>query len=130
MKTRAEIVAIRIISLSDMYTANNQFTEKYAQDNPDVIKDLLYELGIDIKQPYEHQVNTHRNFFNKEYTGSRWVGYERTDQAWLESGYASQEAIDKSCGSRLLTDLYRSKGLTTDRIAGVWNDEDKQEEGK
>lgn len=123
-KTTAEIAAIRIISLSELHKLKPEYTEKYASENPDTLKWILYDLGIDINQPYEHQFITHRNNFNEIYTGSRWVGYERIDKYWLESGYASQEARDKAKGSKLLVDLYRSKGLSTDRVSGVWEAED------
>jgi len=44
-------------------------------------------------------------------TCDRFVGNERTDKEWIESGYASREAKDKSSGSKLLTDIYRQKGM-------------------
>lgn len=125
---KAEIVALRIISLSELHRMDNSFTEKSISEySTEKLKQLLHELGIDTSQTYEHQIIPHRNNLNEIYTGSRWVGCERTDTEWLCSGYASQEAKDKAKGSRLLVDLYRNKGLSTDRLAGVWADEDKQE---
>jgi hypothetical protein len=126
---KAEIVALRVISLSELHHMDNSFTEKSISEyNTEKLKQLLHGLGIDTNQTYEHQILPHRNSLNKIYTGSRWVGCERTDEEWLNSGYASQEAKDKAKGSRLLVDLYRNKGLSTDRLAGVWADEDVQKE--
>lgn len=121
----ADIAAIRVISLSELYKADPKFTELYAMQNEAELKQILYKAGIDTNQSYEHQVLQHRNNFNEIYDGSRWVGLERIDSDWINSGLASREAKDKASGSRLLVDLYRSKGLTTDRLGGVWEDEDE-----
>ena len=126
----SDIVAIRAVSLSELYKADPKFTEKYAMENPDELKQVLYDSGIDTNQPYEHQFNQHRNNFNEVYHGSRFVGLERIDAAWLQSGLASREAKDKAKGNKLLVDLYRSKGLTTDRIGGVFEPEDFEQETK
>lgn len=126
----SEIAAIRIVSLSELYAADNKFTEMYAMqpENEDELMQVLYDAGIDLNQPWEHQFNTHRNNFNEVYTGSRFVGLERIDKDWLLSGVASREAIDKAKGNKLLVDLYRSKGLTTDRLGGVFEPEDFEQE--
>ncbi|MFM7856851.1 MAG: hypothetical protein ACKO96_34230 [Flammeovirgaceae bacterium] len=120
----SDIVAIRIVSLSELYKADPKFTEKYAMENEAELKQVLYDSGIDLNQPYEHQFNQHRNNFNEVYHGSRFVGLERIDADWLQSGLASREAKDKAKGNKLLIDLYRSKGLTTDRLGGVFEPED------
>ena len=126
----SDIAAIRIVSLSELYAADKKFTEMYAMqlENEKELMQVLYDAGIDLNQPWEHQFNQHRNNFNEVYTGSRWVGLERIDQAWLQSGVASREAIDKAKGNKLLIDLYRSKGLTTDRLGGVFEPEDFEQE--
>lgn len=126
----SEIAAIRIVSLSELYAANNKFTEMYSMqpENEKELMQVLYAAGIDLNQPWEHQFNTHRNNFNEVYNGSRWVGLERIDKQWLSSGLASREAIDKAKGNKLLVDLYRSKGLTTDRLGGVFEPEDFEQE--
>ncbi len=62
-----------------------------------------------------------------------WFGSERLCEEWLNSGYASKEAKDKAKGSRLLDELYRSRGLTEDVLAAAeekdkwnpWKDEDE-----
>lgn len=117
------IVALKIISLSELYQNNSKYTEKYFQENPSEISDILWDLGVNIKDYYEVQFNEHRNAFGKIYTGSRWVGSERTDNLWVKSDYASREAKDKATGNKLLADIYRSKGLSDDRLNGVWQSE-------
>jgi hypothetical protein len=119
-----DIVALKEISLSELQTIDSRFTEEWVEQNPKELEAILSGLGLDINQPYEKQYNTHRNKFNNVITCSRWVGSESISEEWIKSGYASQEAIDKSKGNKLLVDLYRSKGLTTDRHAGVWEPED------
>lgn len=123
-----QIIALREVSLSELYKVDTKYTEKYAQENPDTFKWLLFDLGIDINQHYEHQFNTHRNRFNEVYTGSRWVGLERSDKQWCESGHASQAVLDKVKGSKLLTDLYAQKGLTASSVSQLWEDEKQEEE--
>jgi len=39
------------------------------------------------------------------------VGEERQDLGWLDSPYASREAIDKKKNNKLLNDLYRLRGM-------------------
>lgn len=76
---------------------------------------FLYSLGMDTQRPMIRQdALQHRNRFNEVVVCSRWVGEERLDEAWLHSGYASREAIDKASGSKILEDLYRSRNLTQD----------------
>jgi hypothetical protein len=70
---------------------------------------------MDIDKPVLRQDGLqHRNRLNEVVVCSRWVGEERLDEAWLYSGYASREAIDKASGSKILEDLYRSRYLTQD----------------
>ena len=121
------IIALREISVSELYSQDEKYTEKYFHENFEEIKPLLFELGIDLQQQYEVQFNTHRNHFNEVYTGTRVIGLERSDKQWCESGHASQTVLDKVKGSKLLTDLYAQKGLTASSISQVW-EEDKQEE--
>lgn len=120
----SDIAAIKCISLSELYLVDNKYTEMWAMSNQAELEQILYDSGLDTNEYFEHQVNTHRNLMNQIYTGSRWAGLERTDKAWINSGYASREAIDRSKCNRLLNDLYRSRGLTMDRQAGVFQPEE------
>jgi hypothetical protein len=117
-----QIIAIREVSLSELQTMDRLFTEEYVDntDNAGTIKEILYGLGINTNQIYEKQYVRHRNRFGNIVTGTRWVGNERIDKEWTESGYASAQAKDKSRDSKLLNDLYRAKGEAVDSVAEVF----------
>jgi len=107
-----EIVALSYISFSELQKVDTSITPEWAENNIDKFNEILNDLGMDISIPYDWQRNIpHRNRFNEIVTCDRIVGNERIDKGWVESGYASQEAIDKASRSRLLVDLYRQKGL-------------------
>lgn len=106
-----QIVALRIISLSEIAKVVPDITMQWIDDNQREFLTMLYDLGVNTRQPVEVQDNVwHYNFFREATVCTRWVGNERTDEQWISSGYASQAAIDKSKGSSLLIDLYRLKG--------------------
>lgn len=84
-------------------------------DGLQILKDALWELGLDTNQSFELQSATqHRNRMNQIVTCARWLGKERSDDEWLKSGFASKAAIDKSKNCRMLDELYRQRGLTED----------------
>jgi hypothetical protein len=104
-----QITALVIISLSELQTMDPKYTEEWS-NNTQELEQVLFGLGGNVKSPYEKQQEQHRNRFGNIITCSRWVMNERTDKEWIESGHASQAAIDKSSGSKLIRDLYRLKG--------------------
>ena len=107
-----KIAAVCYVSLSEIQTIANWVTEEFIENNPDVFKQMLFDLGMDVfNYPWEVQEVTHRNRFNNVITCPRYVGNERVDQTWISSSYASLEAKDKSLNNTLLTDIYRSKGM-------------------
>lgn len=113
LKRESTIVALCIISESEIAKVLPNY--RFDMEDTQEFQQLLYSLGIDISLPYERQDNLqHRNRFNEVVTCSRFVGFERQDNQWIKSGYASQEAKDKASGSRLLEDMYRAKNLTSD----------------
>ncbi len=112
------ITALTYLSLSEIQRFKPECTEDWVKENPDEIKGVLHNLGLDFNLPYERQFVTHRNRFNEVVMCSRWVGYERQDKDWIESGYASQEAMDKVKGNKLLVDLYRTKGGMVEKHIG------------
>ena len=122
------IIALKEISVSELYAVDKKYTEKFVSENGDTVKSVLYDLGLDTSSHYEQQFNTHRNRLNQVYTGTRFVGLERTDEKWLNSSYASVAALDKAKGSHLLTDLYAQKGLTAGSLDELWKPEEQQEE--
>lgn len=105
-----QIVALVYVSLSELYTMDKKYTEEYFEINPAELDKILYSLGMDTNSHIEVQELTHRNRFNNVVTCKRWVGNELTTKEWINSGYASQAAIDKSKNSKMLTDLYRLRG--------------------
>jgi len=111
------IVALCIISESEISKVIPNYSCELESDNDKFLK-LLYNLGMDISKPFQRQDGLqHRNRLNEIVVCSRWIGQERIDPEWINSGYASKEAIDKASGSKILEDLYRSKYLTEDTQA-------------
>lgn len=106
------IIALSYISFSEIQKVNPKVNPTWAKNNLTEFHSILKELGVDISVPYDWQVNIqHRNRFNEVVTCDRIVGNESTSKDWVNSGYASREAIDKAKKSKLLIDLYRMKGL-------------------
>lgn len=105
-----QIAALLYVSLSELQTANPDLTEEWSNSKPKELETVLHGMGMNIKTAVEKQEVTHRNRFGNIITCPRWVGNERVDKEWLESGYASQEAKDKSLNNSMLTDLYRLRG--------------------
>ena len=112
-KRSSAIVAMVIVSESELAKVIPDYDYRLEQE--DKFKEILAGLGMDVSKPYLRQDGLqHRNRFNEVVVCGRWLGYERQDQDWIKSGYASKEAIDKAAGSKILDDLYRSKYLTED----------------
>lgn len=108
------IVALCIISESEITKVIPNYSSDF-ENSETSFKVFLYSLGMDVSKPYKRQDGLqHRNRFNEIVVCSRWVGEERIDSEWINSGYASKEALDKASGSRILEDIYRSKYLTED----------------
>ena len=107
-----QIAAIVYISLSEIQTVAPFVNEDFIENNKEVFERMLYDLGMDLEYPYDIQNVIHRNRFGNVITCERYVGKERLDKAWLESPYSSIEARDKALGSRILTDVYRLRGMT------------------
>lgn len=107
------IGAFVIVSESELVMAVTgilglQWYKEWPEQNTKLFESILYDLGCDTNQPIEWQESTiHRNRMNKVVECRRWACYERIDEAWINSGYASREAINKASGSKLLADLNR-----------------------
>lgn len=62
-------------------------------DSKEEVDNLLYQYGYDIKVGYEIEDKYHRSLTSNEVVfGPYIMGYERQDQDWLDSGFASMEA--------------------------------------
>lgn len=111
MKT--QIIALSIVSAADIAVVKPDFTYDWTISNPKAFQDILHEFGMDVTSMWEVQDDViHTTRMNKVVQCTRYVGSERTDKEWINSGYASREAKDKSSGSKLLNDIYRGKGMT------------------
>lgn len=107
-----KIAATVFISLSEIQTVAPWCDEEFIENNQEVFKQMLYDLGADVYQyPIEVQDVTHRNKFGNIITCKRWVCNERVDPAWVTSGHASYEATAKSANNKILTDLFRMRGM-------------------
>ena len=114
---QSQIVAMVIVSESEIQKVIPNFNESFEQ-NKTQFESILWELGIDITKPYIKQKGLrHRNRLNEVVKCTRYLGEERLDMEWINSGYASQEAKDKYSSNHILDDLYRSKYLTVDTQA-------------
>jgi len=112
---QSAIVATVIISESELIQALPDYQPEDEINKPQQFKQLLHGLGMDTTQAYVRQDNLkHRNRLNQVVHCNRWLGEERLDKQWINSGYASVEAKDKASGSFMLESLYREKMHTTD----------------
>ena len=106
------IPALVFVSHSELLRVRPELTLRYIEDNQEEFYTILYELGINTKLDMSIEIDLlHRNRFFEVVQCTRWSGYERLDDAWLNSGHASNEAKDKACNSKLLEDLYNKKGF-------------------
>lgn len=105
-----------IISESEIALGYPEYDVSWLVENIDDLKTILWDMGMDtLNENFTlSEVVQHRNRLGKVVTSGRYVGIQRSDEEWLKSGYATQEAIDKSRNSRLCDDIYRQRGLTTD----------------
>lgn len=101
------------ISESEIAALYPDYDFSWFADEPEKVKGILFDLGLDVNQHWEMQeVTQHRNRMSTVVTCGRIYGTERMDTDWLRSGYASQATKDKAKNSRLLDDIYKSKALT------------------
>lgn len=109
------IAATIHVSETEIAALYPDYKYSWYDDDKEKLVGILYELGLDTKQYWEYQEPCqHRNRMNQLVTAGRYYGSERLDEAWLNSGLASEAAKDKAKNSRLLDDLYRSKAMTID----------------
>lgn len=105
-----QITALCYVSMSELGRVIDNFSYDWIDENRNEFLDMLFSVGMNVKEPIDEQVNiNHRNRFDEVVVCTRWVGNERTDRDWVNSGHASQSAIDKSKNNKLIIDLYRQK---------------------
>jgi hypothetical protein len=54
---------------------------------------ILWSLGVDTTQDIEILQCTHRNLRNQVVSCEYYMGFERTDKAWVNSPYSSLEVV-------------------------------------
>lgn len=106
------IIALVSVSLSELEVLKQGISIRWTEENKEEFKTMLHSVGLDVDKPFETQENVpHRNRLNKVVQCNRWLGNERTDDTWINSGYASFAAVDKAKNSYLINDMYRQRGL-------------------
>lgn len=82
----------KIISESELKKALDNYEE--VRNDPTQFLEILYKVGIDTSKPIEIQENLpHRNAFKEIVTCPRFVGVERTDVEWQDSGNISMASL-------------------------------------
>lgn len=105
-----------ILSETEIAMLYPEYDVSWLVENIDDLKTILWDMGMDtLNENFTlSEVVQHRNRLGKVVTSGRYVGVERSDDDWLQSGYASEVAMDKSRNSPMTDCLYREKGLTID----------------
>ena len=112
---RSMIAAVVHVSESEIILAYPNYRDGWDVDFPRKFNSVLWFMGLDSSQDFSKQTEiTHRNKLNKIVSCHRWYGNERSDEQWLNSGCASQAAIDKSKNNPIVDDSYRQRNETTD----------------
>lgn len=79
-----------------------EYKDLLLEDNQEELKKVLYDLGLDVyHEEFEIISRDHRPLSKKDnipWFGPIFISAERQDREWLESGYASEEALVESKG--------------------------------
>lgn len=100
------MTAVVVVSESELAKVIPDWSMEFVNKRFDAFKQILWDLGLDVYKPWEQQEGlVHRNRLNEVVWCNRWVGVERLDKEWIESGYCSREAKNESSGSQMVKDL-------------------------
>lgn len=113
MSNKWKTFAIRRVSFVDLKKLPHFFKMPSIQimqpENEDKLRDVLWELGVDVNRKYGFQAYKHRTFDGEVVLDFSVVGDERTDKQWLKSKYATVQALIASQkDNELKSDLIRS----------------------
>ncbi|MCK9530414.1 MAG: hypothetical protein M0R77_07625 [Gammaproteobacteria bacterium] len=109
----------RIPEVKDILLADD-LTETY---------NLLYDVGFDINKEIYVESCYHRTIYKEVVYAPRFVGEERLDDSWINSGYASEEAWKILVGKkdvsllRLLEEMSKESNFTgeiTEHLSNYW----------
>lgn len=105
-----------LVSETEIALAYPEYDSSWLVENIDDLKTVLWDFGMDtVNENFTlSEVVQHRNRLGKIVTSGRYIGQERSDDEYLNSGYASEAALDKARNSPMTDCLYREKGLTID----------------
>jgi hypothetical protein len=78
------------LSLSDLLLIDG-FAQKYAEQDEQYIKEVLWKHGVDVTHPFEEEFVQHRNLRKEIVSCNRYIGKARSDKEWLRSGLATLE---------------------------------------
>lgn len=84
------------LSVSDLLLIE-KFQEAFGKDDKKTIERILRDNGMDVTEPYSLEYSRHRNLRGNIVSCERYVGEERNDKEWLDSGAASWECIIENC---------------------------------
>lgn len=100
----------QVVSVADLLT-DKQFKKAILEDNKKELASLLWQIGVDTKQPYEFVNKLHRpkSFLPSQEPmyGPMIEYYGRTDTQWLNSEWATADEIIDAC---------EDAGMRTDMI--------------
>lgn len=88
------------LSISDLLLIDS-FKKAFGEEDKQTIEKILYENGMDVTEPYTLEFSKHRNLRGNIVSCERYVGEERRDKNWLNSGAASWESVVESCDLEL-----------------------------
>lgn len=113
-----------IVSLSDLLLLDS-WKQAAKEDDKKEMYRVLFLNGMDITKPFEYEYCTHRNLQGQVVTCERIIGQERSDKAFLESGYASQQVRLEARGD---ASMYREHDGMSSRplvsIEGMYDSKD------
>lgn len=103
-------MSFRNISLADVIRVPHY--------NGDNLKEVLYQLGIDTTKDIDEVVCNHRTLDNKGVTCLLYMGKERFDREWLQSGNSSLEAVFSSTNDLSLRQELNSMNKRANYLQG------------
>jgi hypothetical protein len=98
----------RVLSFYDLFL-DADFKKAWLEGKSDVYNKMLYGVGVDVEKGYSVIDRLHRPLSSRDKVpvlGPMLEHYQRTDPAWLKSGYASvEDIIEATSDSFMRADL-------------------------
>lgn len=103
----------------------DSYYDDIENSDPDMLGKILFKHGFNTSLPVEIVNDTHRcRTSNKVHTGKRFVGYERQDNNWRQSGLMTLETLmaisDKETRKDMFTMSRRSKVENAENIETMY----------